>query len=720
MKQKILKITVHVFVLLSLWTTLFSFQLVTPARAAAGTVAEPISQLINTDGTVNLSSGYKGNLDIKNYGVVLDPLRGPVLKPLMTRGVWSALGGTPLTSEVAAILVNGSDVYVGGDFLDAGGNLNADYIAKWNGTAWSALGNGVLGNAALNNQVFSIKIIGANIYAAGAFTDAGTDTNADYIAKWNGSVWSALGNAPLDNAVYTTAVSGTDLYVGGAFLNVAGDPNADFIAKWDGTAWSTLGTTPLDNGVFTIAVSGANIYVGGTFTAAGGVTGADRIAKWDGSAWFALGSGLNDTVQAIAVSGTDVYAGGIFLDAGGDANADHIAKWDGSVWSALGSGLNDVVFAITTNGTDIYAGGDFTDAGGDVRADKVARWNGTSWDRLGAGLNDTVEVILVNGADVYAGGTFTDASGNAAADKVAKFQPDLVAPTPVSITRTDADSTAYVSIHFTVTFSEAVTGVDATDFTLVTTGVVGASITDVSGSAAVYTVTVNTGTGNGTIRLDLLNDGTIQDIAENLLVGTLSSGEVYSILKTRTFNSVGSQDGFVTEINEPSGLGGVFDVNSKTFNVGDSTIKQQYRGILSFSTGAIIPDTAVITAVTLKVKKSAIVGGGNPVTILQGFMVDIKKGFFGTIALQGADFNATANKVYGPFKPTLKSGWYSITLTPAKAYINVLSLNSGLTQIRLRFKLDDNNNGTANYLKLFSGNAPLTSRPQLIISYYVP
>jgi hypothetical protein len=42
-----------------------------------------------------------------------------------------------------------------------------------------------------------------------------------------------------------------------------------------------------------------------------------------------------------------------------------------------------------------------------------------------------------------------------------------------------------------------------------------------------------------------------------------------------------------------------------------------------------------------------------------------------------------------------------------------------LTQLRLRFALDDNNL-TANYLRFASGNAITTSRPQLIISYYVP
>jgi hypothetical protein len=40
--------------------------------------------------------------------------------------------------------------------------------------------------------------------------------------------------------------------------------------------------------------------------------------------------------------------------------------------------------------------------------------------------------------------------------------------------------------------------------------------------------------------------------------------------------------------------------------------------------------------------------------------------------------------------------------------------------VHMRFKLDDDNDGVANFLSLFSGNALATSRPQLIVQYYVP
>lgn len=83
-------------------------------------------------------------------------------------------------------------------------------------------------------------------------------------------------------------------------------------------------------------------------------------------------------------------------------------------------------------------------------------------------------------------------------------------PVVQSIVRADADPTAAASVDYTVTFSTPVTGVDAADFALTSTGTIaGASITGVSGAGAVYTVTVNTGTGNGTLRLDVTDDNSI-------------------------------------------------------------------------------------------------------------------------------------------------------------------------------------------------------------------
>jgi hypothetical protein len=186
---------------------------------------------------------------------------------------WSALGsGT--NSGVLAIAASGTDVYAGGDFTQAGVYM-ANHVAKWNGTAWSLMGSG------LNAFVDAIAVSATDVYVGGNFTTAGGNP-ANYIAKWNGTSWSALGSG-LDFHFWSIggsaiAAKGMDIYVGGQFLHAGGIP-ANYIAKWDGTSWSALGSG-LDNMVSAIATSGREVYVGGQFVNAGGKQ------SWNFARWF--------------------------------------------------------------------------------------------------------------------------------------------------------------------------------------------------------------------------------------------------------------------------------------------------------------------------------------------------------------------------------------------------------------------------------------------------
>jgi hypothetical protein len=181
--------------------------------------------------------------------------------------------------------------------------------------------------------------------------------------------------------------------------------------------------------------------------------------------------------------------------------------------------------------------------------------------------------------------------------------------------------------------------------------------------------------------------------------------------------SAGAYDGWVLESAESSGNGRITNATSSIFYLGDDQADKQYRAILSFNT-ASLPDTAVITSVKIKIKKQGLVGT-NPFTTHQGLLVDIRKPYFGTeLGLAAVDFQATASKSnVGTFGTTPSAGWYSVTLnSTARLYIN----KTGTTQFRLRFQKDDNDDLSADYLKFYSGNAATTSRPVLIIQYYVP
>jgi beta-lactamase superfamily II metal-dependent hydrolase len=113
-------------------------------------------------------------------------------------------------------------------------------------------------------------------------------------------------------------------------------------------------------------------------------------------------------------------------------------------------------------------------------------------------------------------------------------------PIVLSVQRVDENPSSADSVAFTITFSKPVTGVNTgapfDDFALATTGMTGSSIISVSGSGAIYNVVVTTGTGTGTIRLDIADNDSIRDAANHPLGGAGAgngnfSGATYTIAR---------------------------------------------------------------------------------------------------------------------------------------------------------------------------------------------
>ncbi|MCX7044857.1 MAG: hypothetical protein NTX50_05115 [Candidatus Sumerlaeota bacterium] len=325
---------------------------------------------------------------------------------------WSALG-TGTGGEVFALAADGAgNVYAGGNFTVAG-ETSANNIANWNGSSWSALGMGMRNESESSPaKVESLALDKAgNLYAGGNFTTAGA-TLASNIAKWNGSAWSALGTGINGYDVLALAEDGAgNLYAGGNFGAAGGAPTGN-IAKWNGSSWSALAVQKGIGGyVYALAPDGAGaVYAGGDFLIAGGAT-ANGIAKWDGASWSPLGSGMNSAVNSLAAMGPGaLFAGGSFTTAGG-APANHIAKWDGVSWTGLGTGTNGGIGALAVDGKgNVYAGGSFTTAGG-KNALNIAKWNGLSWSSLGyLGMDGSVNALALDGlGNLYAGGAFVHA-----------------------------------------------------------------------------------------------------------------------------------------------------------------------------------------------------------------------------------------------------------------------------------------------------------------------
>jgi hypothetical protein len=143
------------------------------------------------------------------------------------------------------------------------------------------------------------------------------------------------------------------------------------------------------------------------------------------------------------------------------------------------------------------------------------------------------------GLDLVDDDSITDTAGNPLAGagngslSGELFTLDRSAPTVLSIVRAGTSPTNAASVDWTVTFSESVSGVDAGDFSLAVGGLGGSpTISLVAGSGTTWTVTASTGSGDGTLGLDLVDDDSITDTAGNPLAGAGNgslSGELYAL-----------------------------------------------------------------------------------------------------------------------------------------------------------------------------------------------
>jgi hypothetical protein len=150
------------------------------------------------------------------------------------------MGGLPgVDRRVRAATVDDSgNLYAGGSFTMAG-DVPANFIARWDGTNWSALGSGFLGNweflATPSPRITALVASGDTLYAGGYFTLAGGKPSA-YVAK------AFLKGLPLtfDSPIVTKTVLHTKL---------SGTVSATVVIESSGnlTQWTPVSTNTLSS-----------------------------------------------------------------------------------------------------------------------------------------------------------------------------------------------------------------------------------------------------------------------------------------------------------------------------------------------------------------------------------------------------------------------------------------------------------------------------------------
>ncbi|PYS35632.1 MAG: hypothetical protein DMF75_03040, partial [Acidobacteria bacterium] len=205
-------------------------------------------------------------------------------------------------------------------------------------------------------------------------------------------------------------------------------------------------------------------------------------------------------------------------------------------------GTSTVTLTLTNPNASPLTNASFTDTLVNMSVNATGAAGGTCVGANSNNLTAGQTALSFSGINATSGVATTQTTTAGPASNTANLSV-FAPPTVLSITRFDPNPTNLQTVHFTVTFSKAVTGVNIganSDFTLTTTGIAGASITGLSGSGTTYTVTVDTGTGDGTVRLNVVDDDSIMSTDALVLPlggtgvgnGNFSTGEVYTVSKS--------------------------------------------------------------------------------------------------------------------------------------------------------------------------------------------
>jgi hypothetical protein len=374
--------------------------------------------------------------------------------------------------------------------------VSADNGATWS-TATASVGNNTWSHTTtlVSSNTLKIRVVDA----AG---NAGTTLSQAYVLD---TTAPGSPSTPDLSSGSDTGSSSTDNITNDDTPTITGTAESgSSVTLYDTDGTTVLGTATATGGNWSITAStlgaGGHTVTAVATDAAGNTSGAS--------------SSLAITVDTSAPSGLALSTTSVATsNAGSSATLATLSASDGqAITYSLGVG----------NGTNDADNGSFAIAGNSLKVGGSA---------LSAG---TYKVYL----------TATDAAGNAGSQAFTITVVD--APSVSSIVRAGGVSSAVQasasSVSYTVTFSESVTGVDASDFSLAASGTASGSITAVSGSGSTYTVTVDSLAGDGTLRLDLKGSGTgIANGSSTAIAGGYSAGQTFTLdhtAPTITFSGI--------------------------------------------------------------------------------------------------------------------------------------------------------------------------------------
>jgi|GEM_PF-1362849 len=506
-------------------------------------------------GTLTLSAGnaYTGNTTVEAGTLTLANVNAVVNSTVVLNG--GPLSFSTITNATLGGLAGSQN------FALQNTAAGAVALAVGNNGASTTYSGAMTGTGAL------IKFGGGTLTLGGTNTYSGTTSVNAGTLRVNGTVSGALAVATNATLGGSGRINGTAQIQSGGHLAPGNSP---------GTLMFTNGLILNGGAILDLELGTTSDLVrasGGTFSAASGVTinvtdsggfgtGSYTLIDFTGASAsgisatnFTLGTTPTSTLRySLSVQGTKLMLTAalpppVVTSASGPADGlygigkplDFTVHFDKAVTA---TGTPRVVLNVPTWGTQYanYVSGSGT-------ADLVFRYTvpvNTPDNTSGVTVADNIDLN---------GGMLRDASGTDAVlqlngkPSLSNVILDGTAPKVSSIMLVGTPPATSLTISYTVTFSESVTGVDAADFNVQTVdGTATGQVGTVTGSGSTYTVAVTRIGGVGHLVLTLKASGTgIADAAANAISGGYSLGDPFQANVQRTCyvskTATGANDG---------------------------------------------------------------------------------------------------------------------------------------------------------------------------------
>lgn len=156
----------------------------------------------------------------------------------------------------------------------------------------------------VEGRILTLALDGSNLLAGGEFV-AGTEHGATNVARWDGTAWTPLGNG-VPGVVDKLLVS-----EGGVFAGVSATPEKPAtVWQWDGAAWTPLGAMSDDPKA---KISDLTLHAGKLIAAIGTITSTTNAAvlAWSGGQWVPYGEPtLTGSANSLAVFHGELHVAG--------------------------------------------------------------------------------------------------------------------------------------------------------------------------------------------------------------------------------------------------------------------------------------------------------------------------------------------------------------------------------------------------------------------------